>query len=139
MLTSRHAILFPAITICVSGLAGCTSEIHQYVQFPNFFQPGPARYQRSVGIAHDPYPLDDIGPAVVGARPLAYQQQMPEVDRARLYNPPRRPLQPTPTFAPSVVTPQAAPAPWPPTPPPQPVSPLYPAPPASPPPAYQYP
>jgi hypothetical protein len=126
--TCRYALV-PAIAVSAVALAGCSAEIHRYVQFPNFFQPGPTRFQRSVGIAHDPYPLDEVGPAVVGGRPLAIQQ-VPEVVRARLYNPPRRPLKPL--FAPTVVTTQAVPEPWlpPPTPyPPPPVTaaPVYPS------------
>src|SRR4029079_9038545 len=74
--------------LLLSLAAGCTPEIHRYVQFPDLAHPGPAYVQRARAIQHDPYPLNDIAPAIDGGRPLAYQISVPEVDRA-LRTPPR--------------------------------------------------
>jgi hypothetical protein len=100
----------------------------------NYGQPGDVRYQRSVATAHDPYPLDDVGPEVVGGRPPGYEKPLPEVERARLFNPPRRPL--LPLFQPTVISPAVqpvAPSPWAAPPPVQTVPAPYPAPVAAPP------
>ena len=64
--------------------AGCTVEAQRYIRFPSFTNPGPAPLQRAEAIQHDPYPLNDVGPEIVGGRPLAYQQSLPEAERARL-------------------------------------------------------
>ncbi|MEM6331695.1 MAG: hypothetical protein AAF790_15800 [Planctomycetota bacterium] len=60
--------------------AGCGP----YFRTPNWLHPGPAGPQRSDAILFDPYPLDDVGPDVVGSRPRGYQRPVPEVTRARL-------------------------------------------------------
>jgi hypothetical protein len=108
---------------------GCSGLMRAY----NYAQPGDVRYQRSVATAHDPYPLDDVGPEVLGGRPPGYEKPLPEVERARLFNPPRRPL--LPLFQPTVVSPAppATSSPWPAPPPVQTVPALYPAPVAVPP------
>jgi hypothetical protein len=60
---------------------------------PNFFNPGPARDQQMRAQRFDPYPENDVGPEVVGGRPLGYQKPIPEPSRARwqLKNPFARP------------------------------------------------
>ncbi len=50
---------------------------------PGFFRPGPAEYQQSQAQRFDPYPENEPGPTVVGARPLEYQNPPAEVLRAR--------------------------------------------------------
>jgi hypothetical protein len=40
--------------------------------------------QNSRAVIHDPYPLNDIGPEVVGARPRGYQNPLPEAKRNQL-------------------------------------------------------
>lgn len=64
--------------------AGCSSTI----RWPNWFHPGPTAYQRTNAVYTDPYPLDDVGPPVVGGRPRDYQRPVPEVTRGRLFTPP---------------------------------------------------
>jgi hypothetical protein len=71
-------VLAPAAAIAI---AGCTPELHRYIRFPNLFHPGTAAQQRAEAIEHDPYPQNDIGPAIVGGRPLGYQAGVDEVDR----------------------------------------------------------
>jgi hypothetical protein len=96
---------------CTVGLSGCTSEIHRHIRFPDFLHPGWANQQRHDAIQHDPYPLNDIGPEVVGGRPREYQQPVNEVERAQM-NAPRPlgvrpiPLAPWPVASPQPATPQ---------------------------------
>jgi hypothetical protein len=74
-----------------------------------------------VAIAHDPFLATDVAPDVLGGRPLGFSQPAPEAERARLFNPPRRPLQPVPLLEPIAVgLPVAPPAsnPWAAAPPP---------------------
>ncbi len=69
-----------AIAIFASTI-GCSPY---HLRTPNFLHPGPVGPQRTAAIYHDPYPLDDIGPPVVGGRPNEYQRPVPEVVRGRL-------------------------------------------------------
>ena len=50
---------------------------------PNWFNPGPAQYQRAQAQRFDPYPDQNIGPAMAGVRPREYADQLPEATRAR--------------------------------------------------------
>ncbi len=61
---------------------GCSSSVKR----PNWFNPGPAGYQQYQATqGTDPYPLPDVGPPVVGARPRGFQNPVPEVERSRQY------------------------------------------------------
>lgn len=126
MLFRRHvACWFVVVSLGVIPCAGCSGLMRAY----NYATPGDIRYQRSVATSHDPYPLDDVGPEVVGGRPPGYEKPLPEVERARLFNPPRRPLRSL--FEPTVISPAVqpvAPGPWPAPPPVQTVPAPYPAP-----------
>jgi hypothetical protein len=84
------------VLMMVSVVTGCTAEVHRYVRFPDFMSPGWAQQQRAEAIEHDPYPLNDVGPEVVGGRPLAYLQSVPEVERARMNTSPPMAFQPIP-------------------------------------------
>jgi hypothetical protein len=124
MRTSRN-IRWLTIIALAAASSGCTGLTRTY----NYWQPGDARHQRSIAIAHDPYPLDDVGPEIIGGRPPSFDKSMPEVERARLFNPPRRPL--LPLFQPTVISPAPPPAvtnPWPAPPPVQTVPAPYPPP-----------
>jgi hypothetical protein len=115
------------IALAATASSGCTGLTRAY----NYLQPGDARYQRSLAIAHDPYPLDDVGPEIFGGRPPGFDKPLPETDRARLYNPPLRPLKPLPLSGPTYVTPAAPPgsiSPWPAPPPVQTIPAPYPPP-----------
>ncbi|TWT35856.1 hypothetical protein KOR34_07510 [Posidoniimonas corsicana] len=70
-------------------LLGCCSGCGSNFRMPNLFHPGPTGPQRYDAIYHDPYPLPDLGPEVVGGRPRVYQQPVPEVTRGRLFRPPQ--------------------------------------------------
>ena len=125
MHSCRHTVLAAFSSIAV---AGCTPEVHRHIKFPDLFHPGNAPNQRAEAIEHDPYPLDDAGPPVVGGRPLGYQAGVPEVERSRLNAPPPPGLQP-------IVVP-GLPG-YPVAPPPAVTTPYSPAPPASSPPFIQ--
>jgi hypothetical protein len=50
---------------------------------PRMGAAGTAAYQRARAERFDPYPENEPGPPVVGARPMEYQRGLPEVERAR--------------------------------------------------------
>jgi len=64
--------------ILLLGVAGCRS-----VSPPNWLHPGPAAYQQSTAERYDPYPENETGPEIVGARPREFQKPPPESARAR--------------------------------------------------------
>ena len=48
--------------------------------------PGTTQQQRFEAVAHDPYPENDLGPAVVGGRPRDYQKPIAEPVRDKMYS-----------------------------------------------------
>jgi hypothetical protein len=74
----------------LTAAVGCTPEAGRYIHFPELYGPGTAQEQRAIGVVHDPYPLDDVGPPVTGGRPLAYEKPVPEVTRANMFDNARR-------------------------------------------------
>ncbi|MGL4512975.1 MAG: membrane or secreted protein [Lacipirellulaceae bacterium] len=80
----RLPLALVAPCVCLALAAGCGGT----VKMPSLFHPGNASTQRYNAIVHDPYPLNDVGPDVVGGRPLGYQNPVPEVVRGRLFDPP---------------------------------------------------
>ncbi|MGD0384205.1 MAG: membrane or secreted protein [Thermoguttaceae bacterium] len=60
------------------GLAGCQSTAK-----PSLAHPGSAQTQQNRAVRFDPYPENDIGPALVGVRPRDYENPIPEPARAR--------------------------------------------------------
>ena len=96
------------------SLGGCAN-----VSRPNWFAPGPPALQRARANRFDPYPENDLGPAVTGARPRDFQIPQAEPKRAR-WSPLSwiRTLGPGPEQAPPPLTypvgplpPQAGPSP----------------------------
>jgi hypothetical protein len=84
-LTCLSATILATTILAVSG---CNSS----VRWPDLWHPGPAGYQRYNALYHDPYPVDDMGPEIVGGRPRSYQRPVPEAERAQpLAPPPIRP------------------------------------------------
>lgn len=80
---SRQLTLRVTILFLASSNLGCAS---QYVKYPNLFNPGTIRQQRYEAAIWDPYPDSSIGPAVVGARPREYMQQVPQAERAQIWS-----------------------------------------------------
>ncbi len=62
-------------------IAGCSSA----VRTPHLLHPGPAPLQRGNAEVIDPYPLPDMGPEMVGARPREFDVPRNEVVRAQQY------------------------------------------------------
>jgi len=58
---------------CLIAAAGCSST----VAWPNWFNPGPANYQRAAADRFDPYPDSVIGPQVAGTRPRDFDEPRP--------------------------------------------------------------
>jgi hypothetical protein len=75
-LTGMLAALSVLIALGCAGTAG-----------PNWFHPGPAGYQQAMAVQYDPYPENEPGPKIVGARPPGYEKPIPEVERARWFQP----------------------------------------------------
>lgn len=70
--------------VLASGAAGCRN-----LAPPNWSCPGPAEYQQSLAQRFDPYPENEPGPAIIGARPMEYTNPPAEVLRVQ---PPLDPL-----------------------------------------------
>jgi len=66
------------VLLLLLGACGCTS-----MDRPHWFQPGTARSQQTKALRYDPYPENEPGPTMVGARPREYQKPPPECSRAR--------------------------------------------------------
>jgi hypothetical protein len=64
-------------------LAACSSTVRK----PRLLHPGPAGYQQANAEQYDPYPQNDVGPEIVGGRPLDFQIPPDEVVRARQQQP----------------------------------------------------
>jgi hypothetical protein len=96
-MSKRAAYQWPLfVVLAAASFIGCTSEAHRYIRFPDLAHPGWAQEQRNDAVAHDPYPLDDVGPEIVGGRPREYQRPLNEVERARMKARPPIALQPIP-------------------------------------------
>jgi hypothetical protein len=120
-----HHIQFPwsllALACGTVVTAGCSPEVHRYIRFPDLFHPGPAAHQRAEAVEHDPFPENDIGPEVVGGRPLGYQNGVLEAERMTMNAAPPPGVAPTivpgqrirvaPTFTPAPAPALPAPAP----------------------------
>jgi len=45
---------------------------------PNLGPPGTVYQQRNSAVVHDPFPADDLGPTIEGARPMEYERPLSE-------------------------------------------------------------
>lgn len=73
----RHCLL-PLLATFLTICTGCQS-----LATPNWFSPGPLPVQQARAVQFNPLPEDEIGPEIVGARPLGYENPPPETVRAR--------------------------------------------------------
>ena len=110
MLSRRLTLLIYSALLL--QLASCSPTIHR----PRLLHPGPAGYQRAIAEDFDPYPQNDVGPDIVGGRPLDYQIPPDEVARARQQQP-VGPWRATPPIGAPVTAPVISPAPVPYSPP----------------------
>jgi hypothetical protein len=72
------------VILLLLGLVGGCSPT---VRWPRLIGPGTAPYQRAYAEHFDPYPQNDMGPEIVGGRPLEYQKPPNEVQRSRQHTP----------------------------------------------------
>jgi hypothetical protein len=75
MQTRRRWLL---AAVLISGVVGCGGFGR-----PRDTGPGPASYQRTVAEQFDPYPENEPGPPIVGARPREFQKPTPETPRVQ--------------------------------------------------------
>src|SRR5215212_5906762 len=85
MSSFAHCRTITLVAAMAMSFVGCAPEMASLRQ--SIAHPGPAAYQRAQAIQHDPYPLSDVGPEIVGGRPREYQIPVNEVERARLAAP----------------------------------------------------
>jgi hypothetical protein len=67
--------------IALTTLPACSPTIRK----PTLLHPGPASVQRYNAVQFDPYPLPDMGPEIVGGRPIDYLTPVPPEERASQY------------------------------------------------------
>lgn len=83
-MTHRSSRLRSAAACVATLTAWAAIGCGPHLRTPRWFDPGNAASQRYEAIYHDPYPLNDVGPEIVGGRPRGYQAPVPEVARGRL-------------------------------------------------------
>ncbi|MGD9636289.1 MAG: hypothetical protein AB7G28_21940 [Pirellulales bacterium] len=93
-----HPLRLTLLAALAVALTGCPT-----IRMPQLANPGPAGYQRYNALQFDPYPLDDVAPAVAGARPQEYARPIPEVKRGQAFTPKR--LRPAPVLTSPFPTP----------------------------------
>jgi predicted small lipoprotein YifL len=69
---------FLAAVVLAAVVGGCAG-----LKGPSWFHPGSAPYQQKQAERFDPYPDNQLGPEVVGARPREYEKPVAEPQRAR--------------------------------------------------------
>lgn len=75
-----------ALAAALAPLSACSPTITK----PALLAPGTAPQQRYRATQFDPYPSTDMGPEIVGGRPLDYAIPQNEVTRARQYDEEKR-------------------------------------------------
>ena len=75
--TMMHRLLVALLFLL--PLTACSSAVRK----PTLLHPGPAYFQRNNAMQFDPYPQNDMGPEIVGGRPIDFQKPPNEVSRAR--------------------------------------------------------
>jgi len=63
-------IVFAILLVSVM-VSGCNIR-------PNFGPPGDIYTQRFQAVVHDPFPSEDLGPVIEGARPMEYERPLDE-------------------------------------------------------------
>jgi hypothetical protein len=61
--------------VLLAGLALLQSGCYW---LPKFQPPGTIEMQRSQAVMHDPFPNNDVAPAIVGGRPLGFDRPLSE-------------------------------------------------------------
>ncbi len=71
-----------ALVLAPSVAGGCAG-----MPMPDLHRPGRLDEQRTRAVVFDPYPENEAGPPITGARPRDYQKPIAEPGRARWYQP----------------------------------------------------
>lgn len=79
---------FLTVGAALASIAACSPTIRK----PRLLHPGTASFQRYNAGQFDPYPPDDLAPAISGGRPIDMQMPRNEVTRARQQLAGERPL-----------------------------------------------
>ena len=80
-MSTRVLVRSLALAAAFAPLVACSPTIRK----PQLAHPGPAPVQRYNATQFDPYPLPDMGPEIVGGRPIDYLVPVPEVKRANQF------------------------------------------------------
>lgn len=72
-LASRDLVCLLGLWIVSLLLTGCQNGLQQNLQ-----PPGTIWQQRNRAVQFDPYPVDHMGPAIVGGRPRDFSKPLPE-------------------------------------------------------------
>ena len=75
-MATNYKLLYSSIaSVCVVAVCfvavGCNHR-------PNFGPQGTIGMQRNRAVVHDPYPNNDLGPPIIGGRPLGYERASAE-------------------------------------------------------------
>lgn len=84
LLPQSHLILLAFVLLSFS-LVGCQNGFQQNMQ-----PPGTIWQQRNRAVMFDPYPIDHMGPSIVGGRPREFGKPLPEAYDNQLYKNPSR-------------------------------------------------
>ncbi len=103
-----------ALLVVLPPCCGCVTQVGGFA-LPNFSHPGTEAAQQARAQVYEPYPENEPGPPVVGARPREYQDPKAEVLRVqpRLGEPvftpsPQAQVPQQPISQPPIITPPAA-------------------------------
>ena len=86
---TRRTMLLTLLSLTVAAGTGCRGTA-----LPDVFHPGTLEQQRRSAERFDPYPENNLGPAVEGVRPRGFDQPWSEPVDARWVYPNGRPKQP---------------------------------------------
>ena len=68
----KNCLTLGSLACMVVLFAGCLNQ-------PLFRPPGTIGYHRSQAVLHDPFPSNDLGPPIMGGRPLGFDRPLSEV------------------------------------------------------------
>jgi len=78
----KIGLLLAVMTVAVFGCKGSPPGSHRWGG--SQFGQGSIDRQKTRAVTFDPYPLNDIGPPIVGGRPREYANPLPEAARNEL-------------------------------------------------------
>ena len=78
----KTGLLLAVATVSMLGCKGSPLGAHRWSG--SAAGQGSVEQQKSRAVTFDPYPLNDIGPPVVGGRPREYSNPLPEAARNEL-------------------------------------------------------